>query len=229
MGETMLKKITNWAIGALFFTSSLVIVTSCMQMQQMPQKAQAKLPKYGDKRNSGKNTHSAIIRLYREDGAFCTGFVIDGNYAMTAAHCIQGNPFQHSDFEIKDQDDLVTGVIAQSVGYDPERDVAFIKGNFEDFQAYAVDFVGNHIYTGMLMRSCGFPAGQKSAYCTNLILVGNYSFKYRTVGAPLFKGMSGGPVFSTADNYVIGINSGVLDNNVIVAPLVGALEEVGLR
>lgn len=224
----MLKKVSNFILGYLLVSMVLVTVTcSCAHLEENVRIVSSTAPKYGEKKTNGKNLYSPIIRLYMAKGT-CTGVVIDGNYALTAAHCIkQEIPFIDNDILIKDKDDKDTNVIAVPIASDPDRDVALIKGNFEDFQSYNADFKGTHIYTGMLMRSCGFPANQKNIFCVDLLLIGNENFQYKTIGAPLFRGMSGGPVFSTADNTIIGVNSGVTDTNVIISPLVGFLEHVG--
>ena len=164
------------------------------------------------------------------NGSSCSGVVIDANYALTAAHCVrQTTPFIDRDILIKDIDDNETNTIAVAIAADPDRDVALVKGNFEDFQSYNADFKGSHVYTGMIMRSCGFPANQKKLFCVDFILSGNENFQYKATGAPIFRGMSGGPVFSTASNYIVGVNSGVSNTNIIISPLVGALEEMGLK
>lgn len=232
MEAMMLRKITKYLILVLAVITIFQMESNHAQIATPPQRAAAPLPKYNESHTNGKNIYSGTIRLYAPmEGMRCTGFVIDGNYAMTAAHCVKGlfGAMEIIDFSIKDIFDNETGIIATPVAMDPYRDIAFIKGNFENFKSYPVDFTGEHIFPEMKMNACGFPANQKMIYCTNLTLIANHNFVYRTIGSPIFKGMSGGPVFSVLDNFVVGINSAVDENSVMIGPLVGALEEVGLR
>lgn len=176
-----------------------------------------------------KNRYAATIRLKDSmDQFYCSGVVIDGNYAMTAAHCVTNSfGLMRSDpIRIYDVTDNFTGTIAKVVALEPQRDIAFIQGNFEDFTYVNVDFSGQYINAKMPAMSCGFPAGQRDLYCVMLELEGNRYFQYKFKGNTIFPGMSGGPVIGAG--LVIGINSAVYDNGVIVAPVVGALESVGL-
>jgi len=56
-----------------------------------------------------------LIKLYNEDGNFfCTGFVIDDNYAATAGHCILNRwGLEDKQIIIKDHLNKDTGIVAQ--------------------------------------------------------------------------------------------------------------------
>lgn len=193
------------------------------------QKAPQLVP-YNSIVTSEKNTYGSIIRLEHGDfGFYCTAVVIDGNYALTAAHCLNNEIGLMSDREIViyDQNQTYTGVKAKAAAVDNTRDIGFIQGDFRDFEAAKVDFTGEDIKVGMVMTACGFPSGQFIKFCVDLVLYGNYQFRYRTQGPPIFRGMSGGPVVAS-NGHVVGINSAVDNNSVIIAPLVGVLEILGL-
>jgi V8-like Glu-specific endopeptidase len=161
---------------------------------------------------------------------FCTGFVIDGNYALTAAHCVV-NEFgyiRNEDITIYSSMMENTGVTGRTVAIEQYRDVALIKGNFINFEAQKVDFYGRYVSRGVKMLSCGYPSGMFPKFCAELHHTGNRDFQYRTNGGPIFKGMSGGPVINIESDYAIGVNSAVDENSVIIGPLVGFLEAVGI-
>lgn len=226
----MLKKSLK-IVGFLSITLMMFMVGSCSSSSKMRQRTEKNLPVWNKTPTNGKNLYPSIIRLNDTmDRFFCTGFVIDGVYAMTAAHCVVDmvGDIRTDSIKIHDQYDNYVGE-AIPVAVDRYLDVAFIKGNFEDFKAAPVDFRGINSKTGMVTVACGFPSGQYDLYCVNLVQVGNKDFRYRMSGGPLFKGMSGGPVVEVTSGNVIGINSSVDTFTVVIAPVLGSLDAVGLK
>lgn len=180
---------------------------------------------------NGNNRHPGIIRLLdSKDRFFCTGFVIDGIYAMTAAHCVskEFGFIPAEQIKIHDAYGIYVGD-ATLVALDKDQDIAFIKGDFIEFKPMSVDFNGKNSFRNMNLISCGFPAGSPIMYCTQLTHIGNRNFLYRTVGGPIYQGMSGGPVVEVVSGNVIGVNSGVDMGSVLIGPVIGGLERVGLK
>jgi len=172
---------------------------------------------------SGVNKHSSVVRLVQSNSFFCSAVVIDGMYALTAAHCVSGflGLLDKEPIDINDVDGTYTGIKARAVALDHLRDVALLKGDFKDFKSEVPDFDGNSMQgIGNVLVSCGFPSGGK-VYCTHLFIEGNYNFQISTKGGPIYKGMSGGPVFSLVSKKIVGVNSAVDGPHVIVAPLLG--------
>lgn len=187
------------------------------------------LPEVKSNAVNAKPKYKSIVRLHSNYGFFCSAVTIDPQYALTAAHCVRdslGN-IDTGPIYITDTEGAYTGIVANAVAIDNLRDVAFIKGNFAEFEYAPVDFYGKNVSYGMIMRSCGFPSGE-DLYCTDLIHVGNYYFQYRTIGGPIYKGMSGGPVFDIISGKVVGVNSAVSEEHVIISPLIGVLTILGL-
>ena len=210
---------------------SLSYVSTLLFALNVDHKLEISNPKFGTFKSVQKE-YESTIRLLNEKGEFfCTASVIDDNYALTAAHCIRGSFgfISGKKILINDDTDVMTDTIAYPAAFDAYRDVGFIKGDFSKFKDADVDFVGSYIQPNMLLISCGFPAGQKDKYCSYLQLVGNENFQYKTVGLPIFKGMSGGPVVDLKSNKVIGVNSAVINDFVIVSPLVGVLDSLRLK
>lgn len=189
------------------------------------------LPSYNPVCTTPDYAYNSVIRLNNPQRNFyCTGIVIDNNYALTASHCVKnfaGN-LSSDDILISNNYGMSTGIVAKAVALESLRDVAFIKGDFSRFEHSKVDFEGSNVKTGMNMKSCGYPSGQGYMYCVDLKLTGNKYFQYRTKGGPIFKGMSGGPVYDS-NSVLIGVNSAVDEEDVIISPLVGILELLGLK
>jgi hypothetical protein len=214
----------------LFLIAIAILVGSCVTTTRSIQRTPGADP-FDFIRTNGTNKHPTVIRLHNiDDRFFCTGAVIDGQYALTAAHCVTDSLGTMKTENIKIHDAYGNYITdALPIAIDKYLDVAFIKGAFEDFEVKEVDFAGKHSFLGMHLLSCGFPAGQFDLYCTELIHVGNYYFQYNTIGGPIYHGMSGGPVIETVSGAIVGVNSAVDDNSVVISPLIGALESTGLN
>lgn len=209
-----------------------LIIGSCATSQVSLIQREKGLPRYNATMTNGNNQHQSIIRLISDKGHFfCTGFVIDGNYALTAAHCVSNGfgGMNDTDIHVYNSYGFATGTIAKAVAIEGYRDVAFIKGDFSNFEAQKTDFYGQHVPRGFKMISCGYPSGMFQKFCTEIEHVGNKYFQYRTKGGPIFKGMSGGPVVNSETGFAVGVNSAVDEDTVIIGPLVGVLESVGLQ
>lgn len=205
-------------------------ISSCVTDTNMRQSS-PNLPSFNEFRTNGKNLHPATIRLADANDYFhCTGFVIDGTYAMTAAHCVTGTLGIMSKDIIKIYDAYGNySGNAVAVAVDRFQDVAFIKGDFTNFEFKQVDFTGKNAKLGMHVMACGFPAGQYEIYCAELIHIGNNYFRYAMTGGPIFKGQSGGPVTELTSGNVIGVNSAVDVDTVVIGPVIGTLESAGIR
>lgn len=212
-------------VALLAVTGASMILDASSTVQN---RTRVDLPNIGAVHTNGKNLYPSIIALSTEGHVFCSGFVVDANYAITAKHCVD-NAFgiSQDDIEILNSRLVSTGVIAKAVSVDDDRDVAVIKGNFADFTEQKADFYGTDSHLGMMVTSCGFPGGGPM-WCTDLQHIGNSEWRYRFRGGPLFKGMSGGPVVNKATGVAIGVNSAVTYDSVIIGPLLGARKGLGL-
>lgn len=187
---------------------------------------------YNEIPTNGTNKHSALIRLVKDGYFFCSGVVIDGRYALTAAHCLTNDLgfMDRSSIQIDNEPGADTGILALPVAIDKLRDIALLKGNFEDFESVPVDFSGE-IQKSLSNRpvlSCGFPSGG-ARYCSLFYITGNTNFQLRAYGGMLYKGQSGGPVVDIYSKKIIGVNSAVTAEDAIFAPVVGAAEIFGIN
>lgn len=185
--------------------------------------------KFGAVQNLPNAVYDAIIRLKTEENKyFCTGFSVDGNYAITAAHCVEWLGTSEK-IRVYDKNDTFTGVEAVVVGYNQRNDTAVIKGDFRNFKAVVIekDRHGFASSTGPFL-TCGYPYANKALYCSYATPVRMKNFSMLLKGA-LIPGMSGGPVFDLNTNKVVGLNSAVEEDLIVVNPLVGIMGSFGLE
>lgn len=159
------------------------------------------------------------IRVIMSKG-MCSGVVIDDNYALSAAHCVE-KTFGFIDKNrllIFDKNDNPTAATGEFIAYDADRDIALIRGDFKNFNNRRPAFNPRTAPVSNV-TACGFPANS-DYYCVGAIIVGNKRFQYMARSYPIFKGMSGGPVYDE-NMRVIGVNSAAGDNVIILSPVIG--------
>lgn len=187
------------------------------------------LPKFGTPTNKNAKIYP-IIQLWKNNDGFCSAFVVDANYAITAAHCINdGYSLDKDPISIHDRNGKDTGVVAQAVALSNRIDVGLIKGDFKNFQTLKADFYGfTPTNKPGQYQTCGFPGLQNKITCTNFTPLHNEGFYIAGRGF-LIPGMSGGPVYDTQNDVVIGVNSAAGSGVVLVSPLLGMLGMFGVE
>jgi S1-C subfamily serine protease len=186
------------------------------------------LPKFGKPNNSAPK-FDGIIQLRHGIEGFCSAFVIDGNYAVTAAHCIRkGLHLDKAEINIFNHVGQPTGVTARPVGLSNRVDLGLIQGNFSDFQPMTIDVVS---FTPMnnpgIYFTCGFPQLQNQVTCIRFIPVQNENF-YLAGQGMVIPGMSGGPVVDVKNKVVMGVNSAVSGPFVMITPIIGLFGLFGI-
>jgi Trypsin-like peptidase domain len=187
--------------------------------------------KAGEMADPQQVIYRGLVRLSLKGGnGFCSGWVIDKNYAITAAHCINTNGYiDREAIKLFSETGVDTGVLAEATAYDVDLDMGLIRGDFHVFQPVATEFYkdGFPRELGHSYYSLGFPLGQKMLASSSFVPEGMEYFMVKGQGH-LIQGMSGGPVVNER-GVVVGINSAVDSSHSIVAPIQGFLGRFGLE
>jgi len=153
----------------------------------------------------------------------CSAFIVDDNYAITAAHCLNSSGSLPT-YDIKlFLNNTNTYVAAKAAGYDTNTDMGLLTGDFHELSKTKVNltsdgFAGNGPYI-----ACGYPRGQKVLACTQLVVDGT-SLDYIMAQSHFHHGMSGGAVIDTSNHTAVGIISAMDDaGEAYVVPLIGFL------
>lgn len=169
--------------------------------------------------------YNAIIRIAEPDGrSFCTAFVIDPSFAITAAHCINdnGNLRKNPMVVINDQG-VNTHVVVQAAGMATRSDFGLIIGDFSSFKIQKTELKNFGFNDKDRFVTCGFPYGQKEMVCNDFHPLSNEVFAV-TGKSYIVPGMSGGPVINKTTGAAVGINSYACDKDCFaVYPLQGFL------
>ena len=165
--------------------------------------------------------------------AFCTAFVVDVRYAITAAHCINDNGHIARDmFKTSDARGNDTGISVQAIGYDIRTDLGLITGDFSSVRPIRAAFNKDSFDVGQPAKhlvSCGYPRGQAHLVCTTFLATRMSGFSVAGVGH-IIPGMSGGPVIDTDTMEVVAVNYAVTEDGLsLVSPIEGMLGMFGLE
>lgn len=148
--------------------------------------------------------HNYIVKITDGNGV-CSGFVVDRNYVITAAHCIG---FFSRKFLVFNS----YMSIAKLVGMDRGLDIAVLSGDFSKFSSRRSKFYTNGMENKKeKYKACGYPRGQRFLYCAKLKLDGKHG-NFNLAMGDIFHGMSGGPVVDQ-DGNVVGVISAIMKNN----------------
>lgn len=171
-----------------------------------------------------------IVRLVSPFG-YCSGWVVDANYVVTAGHCINNDGHLSKELvKIYDINGNYTSVVAKPVGLDERMDLGLLKGEFSNFKVLPTEFEqeGFPMDNPHTFTSCGYPLGQKKLSCTRVVPFKTNMFMMEVYGH-LIAGESGGPVIDDVTGKAVGVNDAVGENSAFVQPIQGALGLFGLE
>ena len=147
----------------------------------------------------------SIVRLYVGEQFYCSGVVIGNNYLLTASHCLvdENGVMKNEEITVVNDDGTVR-VKAKPAGVNRRMDWGLIEGDFSNIPGAMVAETNWQPLSRVV--ACGYPQGARALMCQILVPRMNDGFLIKcNVGAMIFPGMSGGPVFD-ANGIVVGLN-----------------------
>lgn len=169
-----------------------------------------------------------MVRLTDVNGKFfCSGTVIADNMVLTAGHCLNDKPL------LVESIDNVKGeiLVAQAlpIMINQRADYGLITGNFTGFSKLKIETnpYKDLLYHQSTLVACGFPWGS-TPVCYPIRGDLKKTFDGFTADGQLYPGMSGGPVIDTKTGTVVAVNSAVFEGGIVVMPLIGLFESLGL-
>lgn len=171
-----------------------------------------------------------VIKIADADGnGFCSGYVADDHYIVTAAHCLKigGSHEMRENLTIVNEAGEIVAE-ATAAGINLRIDVGILHGDFKKFKKLPSEFYQDGLiysYPTHHYMSCGYPYGQKEEVCTPFypsIPRTDMMFGFVRSGiSTMIPGMSGGPVINTSTGKVVGVNVGGTLVGSIIAPVLG--------
>lgn len=190
------------------------------------------IPHIKDKETMENPPNGAIIRLEAHGKFFCSGFVVNASYVITAAHCLVDEVGMLRQDQLKVVNDEGTEEVrAKAAGLNQRLDYGIVTGDFASFKTLDLNpsesfFVPENRYGSF--KACGFPMGQQKLFCTPFSP--NKPLFFQVVGqGQAFPGMSGGPLIDTKTGAAVGVVSAMVENELVITPVIGIFGSFGIE
>lgn len=167
----------------------------------------------------------AIVRLHDPLSGrfFCSGTVINDTQILTAAHCVVDQYQLRPVVEVRVVSPTPTRIKATVESFSIQNDIAILTGNFKKLPKIKIEKNNASLMEIWAnpkrhVVACGYPYGA-ALTCVPITQRDMYWFLWRGQGR-LYPGMSGGPVIDMETSKVIGSNTAVTQEFVILAPVI---------
>lgn len=162
----------------------------------------------------------------------CTATVIDSEFALTAAHCVDVNQTT----VIFDLEGKPLSIGRAFVSKHPGLDVAVVQGDFKGYKKMEVEHFNFNLVEGRRLRACGFPFMVEHLVCSELQAIGPFleqglffsMLGYRASGWVIF-GHSGSAVVDLDTGKIVGVISGILPTSLIFSPVFALWDMIDFR
>lgn len=199
------------------------------------QRSNVGLPTFNVVENGVAGNGHPMVRIHNQYNSFiCSGTIISNSYILTAAHCLLDEEKKISmetyNIHVLPVDGSSVIVIpAKAASINNLADYGLMVGNFSGYATYKIAFDEvTPINNSNNLVTCGFPWGANGVCYKITSQLKQYYFRSAASGR-LFPGMSGGPVFDIDKKVVIGVNSAVVSDQILIAPLVGLFESLDVE
>lgn len=239
--------IKNIAAGTVALIVGMVVISVVGTKIEQAMSAKlvyknGELPPFAEIQDTSINLYQALVRLETEDGNFfCSGSVISDDYVLTAAHCLMSEGIipgiRKDTINVvsmqRETDGIIRTVKAKAAALNTRADYALIKGDFKDFSKLRITVKP----TGLAQVAalpvganivCGFPWGAEDTCYPIKSPLFTYFERFKAQGT-MYPGMSGGPVIDLSTKSVFAVNTAVMDGGIVISPLVGLFETLGVR